>query len=151
PQPIRLAPPTPAAPQASTPVEPDAGWVAEVCPDRAFFDRNDDEVEFPDPPTGRRVVLTGERTLIGRRSPRRDIRPQIDLSVAPEDLGVSRAHAFLDHAADGQLTVTDLGSANGTWIGEDRTPIAPGRSLPLADGGHIYVGSFTRITVHRTR
>ena len=163
PEPLQPAPPTPSSSASSASaasaasVSPTAGsggagagWVAEVCPDRAFFDRNDDEVEFPDPPTSRLVVLSGERTLIGRRSPRRDLRPEIDLSVAPEDRGASRAHAFLDHTGDGRLTVTDLGSANGTWIGDDPDPISPGRSVPLVDGDRLYLGSFTRITVRRS-
>ncbi|WP_250640695.1 FHA domain-containing protein [Frankia sp. AiPa1] len=126
------------------------GWVAEIGPDRAFFDRNDDDVDFPDLVTRRQVALAGDRTLIGRRSPRRNVLPEIDLTLPPEDRGVSRVHAFLDHSDDGRLAVTDAGSANGTWIGSDPRPIPPGRTVPLADGDHIYVGSFTRITVRRT-
>lgn len=127
------------------------GWVAEIRPDREFFDRNDDDVVFPTVLTRRQVALAGDRTLIGRCSPRRNIHPDIDLSLAPEDRGVSRVHAFLDHTADGRLTVTDEGSANGTWVGDDPDPIVAGRTVPLADGDHIYVGSFTRITIRRRR
>ncbi|WP_374628870.1 FHA domain-containing protein [Frankia sp. AgPm24] len=50
---------------------------------------------------------------------------------------------------DGRLAITDAGSANGTWIGDDPGPITPGRTIPLADGDRIHVDSFTRITVRR--
>lgn len=135
---------------APAPAGPAVGWVAEVCPDREFFDRNDDDIAFPDLVTRRAITLVGDRSVIGRRSPRRNIFPEIDLALAPEDRGVSRVHAFLDHTDDGRLAVTDAGSANGTWIGDDPTPIPPGRTVTLADGDSFHVGSFTRITVRRT-
>jgi pSer/pThr/pTyr-binding forkhead associated (FHA) protein len=125
--------------------------VAEVAPDRAFFDRGDDgAVPFPADAAPRFIQLTGTRALIGRRSRSRGIFPEIDLSVAPEDPGISRSHAVLDHPADGPLIVTDLGSANGTWVGDDQRPLVRGVPTRLDDGSRLYLGCWTRITL-RTR
>ncbi|MEN8253811.1 MAG: FHA domain-containing protein [Patescibacteria group bacterium] len=45
--------------------------------------------------------------------------------VIGEDV-ISRAHADLSKNADGQLTVTDLGSRNGTWVNNEKlTPNKP--------------------------
>jgi hypothetical protein len=141
------------APPAYVPSPGEAGrdtevrWAAEIAVDRAFFDRGgDDPALFPMGVPPRFVELTGTRTLIGRRSRSRGTFPELDLSVAPEDRGVSRAHAILDHPDGGSLTVTDLGSANGTWVGDDQRPITRGVAVPLGDGARIYVGSWTRIT-----
>ena len=47
--------------------------------------------------------------------------------VAPEDEGrlgddpeISRRHAYVSRGADGQLTIEDLGSANGTFVNDER-------------------------------
>jgi pSer/pThr/pTyr-binding forkhead associated (FHA) protein len=121
--------------------------VAELVVDRAYFIWGGEDLElFPVDVPPRFVELTGTRTLIGRRSRSRGISPEIDLSVAPEDRRVSRAHALLDHPADGSLSVTDVGSTNGTWVGDDMTPLIQGVAVPLGDGASIFVGAWTRIT-----
>ena len=58
--------------------------------------------------------------------------------VAPEDEGrlgddpeISRRHAYVSRGADGQLTIEDLGSANGTFVNDERID-AP-RMLDLGD------------------
>src|SRR6266851_2944500 len=58
--------------------------------------------------------------------------------VAPEDEGrlgddpeISRRHAYVSRGADGQLTIEDLGSANGTFVNGERID-AP-RALDLGD------------------
>jgi hypothetical protein len=119
-----------------------------VAADLRYFQRGDDKtVSFPADSPPRTVVLTGTRTLVGRRSARAGLFPEIDLSAPPEDLGVSRAHALLEHPDDGRLTVTDLGSANGTRIGDGLRPAARGVAVALADGAQIYLGYWTRITL----
>jgi pSer/pThr/pTyr-binding forkhead associated (FHA) protein len=131
------------------PPTPPGSWFAEVAADRAYFDRGSDgSVVFPMDSPPRFVTLAGARTLIGRRSQRRGVFPDIDLSQPPEDIGVSRSHALLEHPGDGRITVTDLGSANGTWIGDDLRPVPRGVAVPLATGARIYLGSWTRITLH---
>jgi len=137
--------PTPPPDQA---VEASAGWLVEIAPDRTYFDLGDDgSAPFPTDTPTRLIVLQGNRTLIGRRSRSRRIFPQIDLSLPPEDIGVSRSHALLEHPPGGPLTVTDLGSANGTWLGDDLRRAERGIAVRLADGARLYVGSWTRITL----
>jgi pSer/pThr/pTyr-binding forkhead associated (FHA) protein len=121
-----------------------------VAVDRSFFDRGgEDPSVFPPDAPPRFVELTGTQTLIGRRSRSRGINPEIDLSESPEDHGVSRSHAMLDHRVEESLTVTDLGSANGTWVGDDLKPLARGVAVRLGDGAQIFLGSWTRITFRK--
>lgn len=123
-------------------------------PDRAFFDRGDDDgtASFPADTSSRTVELTGSRSLVGRYSRSQRLSPEIDLSAPPRDPGVSRSHALIERRPDGTLAVTDLGSSNGTWIGPDAatlTRLEREAATPLEPGTHIYLGSWTRITLHR--
>ncbi len=106
-------------------------------------------MSFPATVVTRVLALRGSRSLIGRQSRSRGYYPDVDLSVTPEDRGVSRTHAMLDHPPDGTLTITDLGSSNGTYLDDELAPLARGVAVPLRDGSRIYVGSWTRITVRR--
>ncbi|OHV34874.1 hypothetical protein BCD49_23000 [Pseudofrankia sp. EUN1h] len=143
-------PPAPPSvpPRQDPPVGVSAAWLAEIVPDRAYFDRGDDgSAPFPADTPPRLVALLGNRTLIGRRSRSRGIFPEIDLSLPPEDIGISRTHALLEHPAGRPLTIIDLGSANGTWLGDGLRRVERGVAVELADGAHIYLGSWTRITL----
>ncbi|MCM3926324.1 FHA domain-containing protein, partial [Frankia sp. AiPs1] len=129
-------------------------WSARISVDRAFFERGDD-AGAPALPTRSgpvTVELTAARTVVGRRSRSQRTPPGIDLSGDPGDPGVSRAHAALELMADGSLRLTDLGSSNGTWVGPDPAHLVrltPGSAVALDDGDRVYLGSWTRITVHR--
>ncbi|MFC0596865.1 FtsK/SpoIIIE domain-containing protein [Streptomyces palmae] len=61
---------------------------------------------------GRAIPLTAGRTVLGRGA-------EADVRVAAT--GVSRNHAAFDVRPDGRVTVTDLGSANGTDVNGART------------------------------
>ncbi|MGW4532503.1 FHA domain-containing protein [Nocardia sp. NPDC004340] len=128
-------------------------WVATVTADPGHYARMQaqkgpdlDRVDFPDYYPDRRIPLRGPNILIGKRSVSQGVHPDIDLSVAPADIAVSRSHAIL-HISGGTLTVTDLGSTNGTCINESPTPIAPKTAIPLRDGDRIHVGGWTTITL----
>ncbi|WP_018635652.1 FHA domain-containing protein [Parafrankia elaeagni] len=136
---------------------PGLRWAVELMSDRAYFDRacfdrgqGGDPAAFPAGATARLVQLAGPRAVIGRRSRSRGQAPALDLSLPPRDPGVSRAHARLERHADGTVTVTDLGSANGTWLGPDADRLirldaeAP---VPLAEADRVFVGAWTRLTV----
>ena len=56
------------------------------------------------------IPFTGERLQVGRLP---------DNDVVINHLSVSRTHALLERAGD-QVTVEDLGSQNGIWVGEQR-------------------------------
>jgi hypothetical protein len=74
---------------------------------------------------GRRVGTTSEGLL--------------DLSASGGyHLGVSRRHAVIrrtDHGYD----VLDLGSANGTWLNDER--LLPHKSYPMESGSHLRLGN----------
>jgi pSer/pThr/pTyr-binding forkhead associated (FHA) protein len=87
------------------------------------------------------VLNLGNRSeyTLGRVSEGQPIIPDIDLSpYKAYDAGVSRMHVSIkvkDH-----VTVTDLGSANGTRINGKR--IAPHRPYPLKHGDILTLGKF---------
>ena len=86
------------APAAAT------SWEAVVEAERDYYDSGDDHrVPFPAFYPRRVFALTGPELLVGRRSDSRGIHPEIDLSGAPEDPGISRAHAMFAQLPDGQL------------------------------------------------
>lgn len=78
--------------------------------------------------------------LIGRRSPRRGVFPEISLDG---DDGVSHRHARLRRRADGGIELLELGSANGTTCNgqavEAHVPLA------LAAGDRLRLGRWTEI------
>ena len=78
---------------------------------------------------GRRIVLDGE-LLIGRT---------VDGEGRVDDEEVSRRHARVSADASGGLTVEDLGSANGTWVNEERVTGAQG----LSQGDRVRIGNTT--------
>jgi hypothetical protein len=133
-----------------------AGWHVVVSADRAHFDRveawngPDPTISYPRFCPERRFALTGEQLLIGRRSRSRGSYPDIDLAGPPEDIAVSHLHALLVAQPGGGWAVVDLRSANCTFVNDATDPIQPELPVPLADGDHIHVGSFTRITIHAT-
>ncbi|MBU3061340.1 FHA domain-containing protein [Nocardia sp. NEAU-G5] len=130
-----------------------AGWMATIAADREFYERvlarkgpDAERVEFPGYYPERRISLQGTDFLIGKRSVSQGVEPDIDLGIAPVDIGVSRSHARIHLAADG-LTVTDLGSTNGTSLNGTDDLIPPRTPMPLRSGDRIHVGGWTTITV----
>ncbi|RFU42973.1 FHA domain-containing protein [Actinomadura logoneensis] len=129
-------------------------WTAVVTADRAYYDAvvaqsgtEGQGIAFPPYCPDRRLPLTADRVQIGRRSVSRGIHPEIDLSVPPEDPGVSRLHAVLLAQPDGSWTLVDLGSANGTTLNDDRDPIPVNVPVPVKDGDRVHVGAWTTITL----
>ncbi|CAO5191152.1 FHA domain-containing protein [Frankia sp. AiPs1] len=123
-------------------------WEAIVEAEREYYDSGDDHrVPFPTFYPRRGFALAGPKMLIGRRSESRGIHPDIDLSGAPEDPGISRSHALFEQLPDGGYAVRDPGSTNGTRLNDEPDPIEPGQSVPLRDGDRVYLGAWTRITL----
>ncbi len=73
--------------------------------------------------------------------------PDIDLSVPPEDPGVSHQHAVLVQQPDGNWAVVDQNSTNGTTVNGSEEPIQPFVPVPLQDGDRVHVGAWTTITI----
>ncbi|MFD0364885.1 FHA domain-containing protein [Nocardia sp. GCM10030253] len=128
-------------------------WVATITADRDFYDRvvarkgpDAARVGFPTFYPERRIVLREGDILIGKRSVSQGLEPDIDLGIAPADIGISRAHAMIHVAADG-LSITDLGSTNGTSLNGSDELIAPKAAVSLRSGDRIHLGGWTTITV----
>ena len=65
------------------------------------------------------------------------ITPEIDLSGALEDLGVSRRDAVLMRQPDGTWALVDQGSANGTYLNYAPDPV-PANQPPTSPGRRPY-------------
>jgi len=123
-----------------------------VASDRVYYDRMQarglgSAVGFPAHTSERRIRLVGDQMRIGRRSPARDLVPEIDLADRPVDPGVSRLHAVLTLAAVGTWSIHDPGSANGTFV--NGRELTVGEMVTLHEGDRINLGAWTVITVHR--
>jgi hypothetical protein len=141
--------PAPVAPQSSgTGVSVE--WIAVVTADKDYYNRviargGPDTVDFPEVFPERRITLQ-DSTVIGRANRRQGVEPGIDLGIHPIDRGVSTQHAVLQ-IRDSGLTVTDLGSTNGTSLNDSDDLLANGEETVLSDGDRIHVGAWTTITV----
>jgi hypothetical protein len=138
---------------APEPVAEQTVWTAVVAADHDFYQRvlaregpDAERVEFPSYYPERRILLVGTDFLIGKRSVSQGLQPDIDLGIAPADIGVSRSHARL-HVDGAELTVTDLGSTNGTSLNGSEELLPPETPVPLRSGDRIHVGGWTTITV----
>lgn len=147
------APPGPGYPQA--PQRP-ATWTATIGPDREYFmammQRSGPEaagLNLPAYSPEQQRTLTGNQVTIGRRRHSTGDTPDIDLSVPPEDPGVSHQHAVLVQQPDGNWAVVDQNSTNGTTVNGGEEPIQPFVPVPLQDGDRVHVGAWTTITVRR--
>ncbi|MFE7229738.1 FHA domain-containing protein [Streptomyces sp. NPDC002405] len=144
------APPGPAFPQQP------ATWTATIGPDRDYFmammHRSGPEaagLNLPAYSPEQQRTLTGNQVTIGRRRHSTGDTPDIDLSVPPEDPGVSHQHAVLVQQPDGSWAVVDQNSTNGTTVNGSEDPIQPFVPVPLQDGDRVHVGAWTTITIRR--
>lgn len=145
--------PPPGAAEPETVAAATSTWTAIVAADREFHQRvlkrdGPDTVDFPDYFPSRRIALRSGTSLIGRAKPEQGIEPEIDLGIRPADRGVSSQHAVLRVDEDG-LTITDIGSTNGTTLNGSEELLAADVAVPLSDGDRIHVGAWTTITVVR--
>lgn len=101
-------------------------------------ERNDAELYLPEnvklslaviagPQSGRIFPIDKARMVIGRQ----------EADVPLEDPEVSRRHAAIEVAGD-QMTLVDLGSTNGTFVGDE-----PVSEMPIENQGEFTVGGTT--------
>jgi len=131
-------------------------WSATIGPDREYFmammHRSGPEaagLNLPAYSPEQQRALSGNQVTIGRRRHSTGDTPDIDLSVPPEDPGVSHQHAVLVQQPDGTWAVVDQNSTNGTTVNHSEEPIQPFVPVPLQDGDQVHVGAWTTITVRR--
>ncbi|MEV7446545.1 FHA domain-containing protein [Streptomyces sp. NPDC091204] len=144
-------------PQQHQPFPPQGGaWSATIGPDRSYFmammQRSGPEaagLNLPAYSPEQHLPLSGGQITIGRRRASTGESPDIDLSVPPEDPGVSHQHAVLVQQPDLSWAVVDQNSTNGTTINGGEEPIQPYVPVPLTDGDRVHVGAWTTITIRR--
>ncbi|WP_426403573.1 FHA domain-containing protein [Streptomyces sp. R-07] len=129
-------------------------WTAVIGPDREYFmammQRSGPEatgLNLPAYSPDKHLPLQGNQVSIGRRRHSTGESPDIDLSVPPEDPGVSHQHAVLVQQPDGSWAVVDQNSTNGTTVNGGEEPIQPYVPVQLQDGDRVHVGAWTTITV----
>jgi len=130
-------------------------WTAVVTADRDYYEHiqafNESDTKaisvFPDDYQERSIPLADKELLIGRRSDRQHVYPDIDLIGPPLDPGIHRRHAKLVPAPGGSWTIVDLGNVNGITVNGHDVP--SGDSVPLSHGDQIHLGAWTRITITR--
>ncbi|MFD7629134.1 FHA domain-containing protein [Streptomyces sp. NPDC059851] len=139
------------------PVQGGGSWTATIGPDRSYFlammQRSGPEaaaLSLPAYSPEQHLPLTGGQITIGRRRASTGESPDIDLSVPPEDPGVSHQHAVLVQQPDLSWAVVDQNSTNGTTINGGEDPIQPYVPVPLGDGDRVHVGAWTTITIRRS-
>ena len=156
---VDVIPPTTAAPVTDLPVQNDyvvssdqkfsnIEWVAEVWVDPQWHQAQEATEVLPSPGLPEIVPLRGKQVLIGRTSASQNIHPDINCDT---DTGVSRRNTLASY--DGRRWfVEDLGSANGTYLGNTANPL-PQHPITsrqeLSDDSRIYVGAWTRIVIRR--
>jgi hypothetical protein len=129
-------------------------WAVVIGPDREYFmammHRSGPEaagLNLPAYSPEQHMPLTGNQVTIGRRRHSTGESPDIDLSVPPEDPGVSHQHAVLVQQPDGGWAVVDQNSTNGTTLNGGEEPIQPFVPVPLGDGDRVHVGAWTTIRI----
>lgn len=146
-------PPAPAPTEASRPYEGgdavvNTPWLVEVWIDPDWYAEQETPEPAPSAGVPRLAVLHGTRALVGRFSRSRGVVPEVDCAGDP---GVSRRHCEL--STDGvRWWVTDLDSANGTFVGAvgaplPAEPISPGVRRELSEGDRLYLGGWTRLVL----
>ena len=101
--------------------------------------------ESPEAPTAFQPVtvrLVAESSLIGRRSEKRGVFPEISLDL---DDAVSHRHGLLNRRPDGSLIFRDIGSSNGTRL--NGAEVQPMADVSLKAGDRLILGHWTRISI----
>lgn len=84
------------------------------------------------------VIQPSKRTVLGRQDSNSVQKPDIDLTpFGALEKGVSRIHAVIGRS-EGTLTLTDMGSVNGTHLNGQR--LMPDEPRVLRDGDEIRLG-----------
>jgi hypothetical protein len=120
-------------------------WEAVIEVDPALDVEPDPDTPCPADTPRRTFPLDLAENLVGRRSASRGILPSIALS----DPGVSHRHLMVYRNPDATLMVSDLGSTNGTYLNDSSDRLEPGVKTPVADGDHLELGRWTRMTFRR--
>lgn len=124
---------------------PIARWEARLTIDPSLNVDPDPALPCPIGEPERVFPLDFPDNLIGRRSEKRAIFPEISVN----DPCSSHRHAKIQRLADGSFALLDVGSTNGTQL--NGAEVQPNVLTPLKDGDQITLGCWTRITIRGLR
>ncbi|OLT22230.1 hypothetical protein BJF81_13195 [Ornithinimicrobium sp. CNJ-824] len=130
--------------------EQDAGWVAEIWVDHAWYATRDTDQPAPEAGPPELVTLTQDNVVVGRTNVERGLRPDLD---AGTDAGVSVRHAQL--TSDGhRWWVEDLDTSNGTYVSTvglplPTEPIERGVRVQIDEDDRVFLGAWTRLMLRR--
>jgi hypothetical protein len=116
-------------------------WDIIIGVDPALNKNPDPAQPCPQNAPERTFPLDLDENLVGRRSDKKDIHPEIMIA----DPGISRRHLSIRRRDDGGLLVIELGSTNGTSL--NAASLEPGIPTPLKDGDQLTLGCWTRMTI----
>jgi len=90
-----------------------------------------------------------DEIVIGRKAETSSLVSEAFFDLAPRGgyaRGISRRHAVIQRTEHG-YQILDLGSANGTWLNDER--LAPHKNYQLASGSHLRLGSMRLFILYR--
>ena len=119
-------------------------WEVVITVDPSLYTHPHPGIDCPADTPERVCPIFITETLVGRKSTKRNIYPDIPIP----DPGISHAHMRISAEQDGSLSVTDLNSINRTYLNGREMP--PDTRLPFNRGDEVTLGCWTRITL-RTR
>ncbi len=92
------------------------------------------------------LQVAADEVVIGRADPARRWFPDVDVAAMTSDSAVSVEHAMLRVTPNGDISVTDLGSKNGTYVGRyAQQALTPGEAVLVEPGSPIYLGAWTEL------
>lgn len=115
-------------------------WEVVVTIDSSPHHADSPELPTDQPPIT--IRLDKSTHLIGRTSQVRAICPDIAIDF---DDAVSHRHALIDRSPEGNLTLRDIGSSNGTQL--NGVELQPMVDSPLKDGDEITIGHWTKLII----
>ena len=132
----------------ANPPEGSRGWEAVVMVDASYPGRiESSEADARPEECDRTFALVSDVVVVGRASRSRGEVPDVDLSEATRDPGVTHRHAVLARRRDGGWSVIDCGSLNGTFLNDREDPIPTGEPVDLSDGDRLHIGAWTTIVL----
>lgn len=140
PPPPPLPDPAPPPPVSASPLAVGNAW-AIVTADRSLMGPDAAGLAFPDDEPRRSYPLDLDESLVGRRSARANVHPEIPVN----DASVSSRHLKICRRKDGALYLVDVGSSNGTKL--NGVAVEAAVETPLKPGDEITIGAWTRIVI----
>ena len=133
--------PPPSPPPPATSLDAIANPWAIVTAEKSLMGPEAASLTFPEGEPQRSYPLDLDENLVGRRSARTNVHPEIPVG----DPSVSSRHLKICRRKDGSLYLVDVGSSNGTKL--NGVAVEPGVETSLKAGDQIVIGAWTKIAI----